>query len=167
MANVTVISAVDDILAAADVDTAAENLLALIAFGGLSVTGGAATQTGVSTSEKITQWTTNDLSANTTPDHTADTITVAQAGTYLLTGTVSFSGTANKTFIIEGYNETQVSALTNCRCERKLGTGGDVGCVAIHGIFTAAASDAISLHVSADTGDFSVTEGSWSVRRIA
>jgi len=68
------------------------------AYGSIYVTAGAAGQALTSgVAAKLTAYTANGLSLNTTPDHTNDQIAVTNAGNYRITGAFTFeSGTASR-----------------------------------------------------------------------
>ena len=123
---------------------------ALADHGQLSVTNGAGSQTIGTSYTKINQF-TSDLSEGTvTADHTTDDFTLGVDGEYLLQASISFSGSANATFTIEvQVNGAAVPAPQ--RCKRKLGTGGDVGCVALTAYCDAlSAADVVSIAVKAN-----------------
>ena len=136
-------------------------------YGGLYVEDGVTAETTTdATPRKIGGFTTVMPSSSTcTPSATTDDITVTDAGDYLVTAQMSFSGTLSKTFVIEIYNG---GIATNLKCTRKLGTSGDVGSASVVGIITLAAADYISLfHSSTDGGTtFTLADAQLTITKI-
>ena len=136
-------------------------------YGGLYVEDGVTAETTTdATPRKIGGFTTVMPSSSTcTPSAATDNITVTDAGDYLVTAQMSFSGTLSKTFVVEIYNGT---TATNLKCTRKLGTGGDIGSASVTGILTLAASDAISLYQSSTDGGtaFTLADGQLTLTKI-
>lgn len=137
------------------------------AHGCISVSGNVtAESTTDATPRKIAAWDTDGASNNATNDSTTNNnVTVTEAGLYFVGATVSFSGTASKTFLCEIYKQ---AAGTGARLSRKLGAGGDVGAAAITTLVTCAAGDALSVyHWSSDGGTaFTMTDGTLTVFRV-
>ncbi len=103
-----------------------------------------------------------------TVDTTNDYITIVDAGDYLVAGSISFSGTGNKTYKVSVYSDT--STDTNISFTRKLGTGGDVGSASIGpAVITLAAGDDVCLfHSSTDGGSaFTAAEVQLSVVKLS
>ncbi len=138
------------------------------AYGSMSVQGASSAEgTTDGTPRKLTAWTNDDLELNMTADKTTgNDITADVAGTFLVSCGVSFSGTGNKTFVVEIYKN---GSATGFAADRKLGAGGDVGRVAIVGIVALAATDTLELYQwSGDGGSsLTVTEAVMAAFRIA
>lgn len=123
--------------------------------GTLYVTGNTTAETTVdATPRKIAALDTKGVESGLTVDTANNQITIATAGDYLVTASVSFSGTASKTFNVQIYKNT---STTNMVLERKLGAGGDVGNSHVNGVLTLAASDDISLYQSSTDGGTAMT----------
>lgn len=136
-------------------------------YGGLYVEDGSTAETTTdATPRKIAAFTTVMPSSSTcTPSTTTDDITVTDAGDYLIEGSLSFSGTLSKTFVIEIYAD---AVATNIKLERKLGTGGDVGAAPVRGIVTLTAGQAVSLYQSSTDGGttFTLQNGSLTINKL-
>jgi len=137
-------------------------------YGGLYVEDGStAEDTTDATPRKIAGFTTAMPNGdNSTISTSTDDISVVGAGDYLVTSQISFSGSLSKTFIVEIYVE---GVATDIKCERKLGTGGDVGSASVCGIVTLAANDSVSLyHSSTDGGlTFTLQNGQFTLTRLS
>ena len=112
------------------------------------------TQTVNGTSALFTGWTANALNHDTTPDYTADEITVTNDGVYEIDVSISFSGTLSKTFMFMIYHEGIETAF---KMTRKLGTGGDVGSASLTGMLDMAAGESVSVYLHSTDGGTSVT----------
>lgn len=97
---------------------------------------------------KITQFDTNGESSGMTPDQANNKITVARAGTYTVTFSCSFNGTASTVYhfdiYVDGAPQHQLAM------ERGIGTANDVGAVSITGFIVAGAGEDVEIYVSAD-----------------
>ena len=137
------------------------------AHGILSVQAGAAGEATVdATPRKIAGWNTAGIAVGTTPSITTDDITIDTAGTYQVTVSLSFNGSASKTYLCEIYKN---GLTTGFAFERKLGTGGDVGSASITALVACAVTDTIEVFQwSSDGGSaMTVTEGQLSVHRVS
>lgn len=128
------------------------------AYAGIYVSDGSTGQnilTGTSYT-KLTGFTTNGESYNCTADAANDKITITKAGKYWVSGSFSFSGSANVTFrICLFYDNTEISKI---HLARKLGSGGDVGSASFSGILSASANKDIDCRVRHDSiGTESIT----------
>ena len=136
-------------------------------YGGLYVEDGSTAETTTdATPRKIGGFTTVMPSSSTcTPSATTDDITITDAGDYMVEGTLSFSGTLSKTFVVEIYKDAVAS---NIKFIRTLGTGGDVGSASVSGIITLTAGQAVSLyHSSTDGGTtFTLVNGTLTINKI-
>ena len=94
--------------------------------------------------------------------------TPAQAGTYLINFSMSFTHATNNALVhISAFNSTDNTELTNIETERKIGTGGDFGNVGGTGIVVLDANDKVSLRAKADnTGNLTVNHGNFNIIRI-
>lgn len=142
-------------------------------YGSFRVEAGSTAETTTdATPRQIAAWNTNGLSNNVTVDHTDDALKATVAGTYEVTGELSFSGSASKTFQVEVYvyddSATSWSASGSAQ-DRKLGAGGDVGSMPISAIVALDVDDKVGLyHSSSDGGtSFTVSEATMSIKRIA
>lgn len=141
-------------------------LSVLSGYGHISVLGGVTNQGSItSTPAKITGFAADGPASNMTPAHGSDQITVGVSGKYLLNAQMSFSGTASKTFVIRAYVD---GVITTIGCQRKLGTGGDVGSCSFTGILTLAATEVVTLYVSSSDGgtDFLIVDGQLALSRV-
>jgi len=131
-------------------------------------TGGAGTQTPGTSFVLMDQWATNGLSfGDMTPDQANNKITVTNTGVYLVTASMSFTGTTNS--IVSGaifWNGVEQVV----QFSRKLGTGSDIGVIAMVGMIdvTTGATD-VDMRVKCDGGAdvFVLVEGSLVLVRIA
>jgi len=90
---------------------------------------------------------------------TADNLTIGTsgAGTYLVTLSVCYSGTANSTAV--GAIHVDGVPQTNITLRRKLGTGGDVGSASATGILKLEVGNVVDLRFTADgNGDTVVVQ---------
>ena len=124
-------------------------------YGGITALGASTAQASISgTPAKLTGFAANAPASDTTPDHTDDSVTGGEAGKYMVDFQCSFSGTASKTFLFRVYSQGIVTTLG---CQRKLGTGGDVGSCSCIGILALDSADVITTYVSSSDGGVSVT----------
>jgi hypothetical protein len=136
-------------------------------YGIMSVQAGVTGEATVdATPRKIAAWNTDGLSQNMTVDSTTgNDITADIAGKYLVTLSLSFSGSANKTFRAEIYKNGGASGFAS---SRKLGGGGDEGTVDAFAILALAIGDTVSVFQSSTDGGsaMTVTEGQLLAHRI-
>jgi hypothetical protein len=157
----------------ADQATAQATLGLTRRYGVMSVQGGSTQQTDIGTTPEIlTAWNTDGVSSGTTVSSANDYITVGGAGTYMVTCTISFSGTAGSTVTLEiyVYDDSGTSwGASGFAIERKIGSTGDVGAAALSGIVALDTSDRVAIYIATDgaTDDVTVTEAQLCVRRIA
>lgn len=132
----------------------------------MSVQGGSAGESTVdATPRKIAAWNTDGLQNNMTVDSTTgNDITADVAGEFMLKLSLSFSGTAAKTIMVEIYKN---GSATGFAADRKLGSGGDVGSVSVHGLVDLAATDTLEVYQSTSDGAsaMTVTEAQFVVVR--
>lgn len=128
-----------------DMDGVSDWADAEAAYGVMSVQGAStAESTTDGTPRKVAAWTTDGLEQNMTVDKTTgNDITANVAGTYDVEASISFSGSASKTYMIEIYKN---GSATGFAAKRKLGAGGDVGDVSLSGIVALAATDRLQLY---------------------
>lgn len=118
------------------------------------------------TPRKVEALASQGVESGLTVDELNSQITIAVAGDYMVTATVSFNGSQSKTFKIAIYKN---GVSTGYTLERKLGTGGDVGSAAVSGIITCAATDNLSLYQSSADGGtaMTITNAQLSVVRLS
>jgi hypothetical protein len=149
--------------------TLANLVASFLEYGGLYTDDGIVTQSGITTTpEKLTLFANNgESSANVTPDHTNDQITLADAGKYLLFCQLAFSGTANATFKmharLDGVQQNEAGS------RRKLGGSGDVGSMSFLGILSVTAGQVLTVFVQTTTGsaDLTLVEGQLVILRVS
>jgi len=115
----------------------------------------------------ITTWDASASVGDVTPDHTTNNdVTVATAGYYAMDFTISYSGTASKTFTCTLH--VNGSPNTAASFARKLGTGGDVGAGGFCALVSLAASDVLTVYVKSDTAGntFTVHSGQFRVNSV-
>lgn len=117
------------------------------------------------TPRSIAAWNVNGPYSGLTPDHTTNDLTIISAGTYIISSNVSFTGSNISTYRIEIYKN---GVATGYACTRKMGTGADVGSVAVKGILNLVATDAITLYQSSTDGGtvLTVSEGQLIAHRV-
>lgn len=102
------------------------------------------------TPRKLASFNTNGAVNRTTVDHTTNNITIVETGIYNITCMLSFSGTLSKTFFAQAYKNITPIGIA---CERKLGTGGDVGSASFGAPGVAlTAGDTVSVYHWSDDG---------------
>jgi hypothetical protein len=126
-------------------------LSCLSGYGHISVLGGATNQSGITATpvELVAFAADGPSSSDVTTSHGDNSITVSVAGKYLVNVQVSFSGTASKTYLLRAHVDTVATTLG---CQRKLGTGGDVGSCSFSGVLSLAASQVVTVYVSSSDG---------------
>ena len=110
------------------------------------------------TPRKIAAFDTDGSSPkNCVVDSTTDNdITISKAGYVFINCSVSFSGTASKTFVVEIYiNGSPVTE--NAKLERKLGAAGDVGSASVSWAGPVSASDVVTIYHSSTDGGSAFT----------
>ena len=110
------------------------------------------------TPRKIANFDTDGSSPlNCVVDSTTDNdITISKAGYVTINLTISFSGTASKTFVVEIYiNGAPVTE--NAKLERKLGAAGDVGAAAVCWSGPVSANDVVTVYHSSTDGGSAFT----------
>ena len=116
------------------------------AYAGLLLTDGSTAQTLDTTAVKLTGFTADMASANCTPAHATDDITIIEPGVYAVTMQISFIGNLNETYTFEARID---GAVTGIKLARKIGTGTDVGSGSLTGLITLAAGEVVSLFAAA------------------
>jgi hypothetical protein len=136
-------------------------------YGGIYVSDGAAAQGSIDTSyTKITGFAGDAASSDTTPDHTADTITIGVTGIYFVMANLSFSGTASVTFSVALYSQ---GVEQDIHFARTISTGGDVGAAGLSGLISLTAADVLDLRIKASSGSgrsITLVQGNFSVRMV-
>lgn len=138
----------------------AENIAAYVltknkAYGGISISDGSTPQTGLSsTPAKITGFTSNMASANMTPDHIGDDVTIDVNGDYVYDLQIAFSGAVSKTYRFEIFKNGTGTGLSS---HRKLNTAGDVGSLSLNGIGSLVDTDVIDVRASSSDGATTIT----------
>jgi len=101
---------------------------------------------------QMTRFDTDGENNNCTPDHTNDHITITKAGRYMVNVSASFSGDPNITWYGGVWKNNGGTQLQNMQIHRKLGAGGDVGCVSMSGIGDFAVNDTVEIWIRQDSG---------------
>jgi hypothetical protein len=96
---------------------------------------------------KIAQFNTNGSSAGMTNDHANNKITVINAGTYEISFSCSFNGSANTTYHLAIYIGGIID--TAIKMQRSLGAPNSIGAVAMSGIVAIAAGKDVEVYVNA------------------
>ncbi len=132
----------------------------------MSVQAGSSAESTVdATPRKVAAWNTDGASVNMTVDSTTgNDITADVGGRFIVMVSASFTGTGNKTYQLEIFKNGSASGFA---VDRKLGSGGDVGSVSIHGMFALVATDTIELYQSSSDGGsvMTVTEAQMVINR--
>lgn len=114
------------------------------AYGGLSVAGSVVTQAVTSTAAKLELFDTNDPAALVTTDHTTDTLTITEDGTYKVDFSVAYSHAAATT-VLFGIRIDGVGTAY-----QMLGAADDT--LSINGILQLVAGEVITVFVSNNAG---------------
>lgn len=77
-------------------------------------------------------------------------ITVLRSGLYEVRSAITFSGTASATFEMAVF--TNATECENIQGRRKLGTGGDIGSLAISGLLSLSSNDVVDVRYSSSSG---------------
>lgn len=120
-----------------------------LAYGEISVNGNA-TPTTIGSGSTWYQVNVFDTSQQNNATASADTndITIIEAGAYMVTASISFSGaTSGNIYELQVQTNNGATPYLNLHCDRKIGTGGDVGSASISGIGVFAASDTVELWI--------------------
>lgn len=124
-------------------------------YGSITVLNGSTAQTSISaTPAALTGFAANGPAVGVTPDHTADTITVATEGHYRVTGQFSFSGTASKIFLLRLYLDGVITTIGGTGVTNAAGTGGTCG---FSGVIAIPAAGVLSVYVHSSDGGTSIT----------
>jgi hypothetical protein len=123
------------------------------------------------TAVQVTTFDTNSPSANLTPDHTNDHITVDAAGDYLImvSATVNSVAATPTRFEMTVQKNNGASVVGSLKCHRNLGGGGgEAGVISMSGIATLAASDTVEvwLENETNTDNYTVINIDLSMRRL-
>ena len=127
--------------------------------------GSTAESTVDATPRKIAAWNVDGVAVNMTVDSTTDNdITADVGGTFIIMISVSFSGSSSKSYQLEIFKN---GVATGFSADRKLGSGGDVGSISIHGVLTLVATDTVELYQSSTDGGsaMTITEGQMVISR--
>jgi hypothetical protein len=134
--------------------------------GSLYVTGGASPQSlTLDVWTKLTQFSADGPSYQTTPAHASDQITLDVGETWLIAYQVSFTGQTNSevefAVAIDGVREA------GSHCKRKLGTGSDVGSASGMVLVDATAAEVATLMVKSNTiGNLTLVEAQLTATRV-
>lgn len=119
------------------------------AHGAIYVDDGAATQAfTAATPAKLTLFAANGPSNGTTPDHTNDQITVLSAGVWKIDAQFSITSTINN--VVFSFDAAVGGASQWPSCQRKVGTGADVGSCSFVGTLSLSANDIVTVIVTTD-----------------
>lgn len=117
-----------------------------LAFGEIYVHENSGADTvATATTTQVTRFNQNGLSNAMTPSHSQDHITVDNAGKYLCTVSISFSGTGSVDWTFHVYKNNGTTKFDNVHTNRKLGAGGDIGSASMSGIIDLAENDTVEL----------------------
>lgn len=145
-----------------------ENLVATgLVHGELYVAGGVAAQGMTTSLAKLTLFAANGISsADMTPDHTNDHITIANAGNYLAEFSCSFSSDTNNWDVTFEFHLS--GTTTNRRTIRKIATGADVGNASFMAGLVVTAGQTLEIYVKASTGtpNLTVSDATLFVERL-
>lgn len=140
---------------------------ALGGYASIYVEDGAVAQTVDQAAAKLTGFAANGAASGCTPDHTQDQIALNTIGRYLVDGTFSLSGTADRTVQLRArLNGLEVAGVGG-RC--KFNASGDVATLAFGGVVIAAApGDELTVWAEADVDGTSITlvDGNLTAKRI-
>jgi len=126
-----------------------------VAFGGIYLDNGATAETTTDTTpRRITHWSANMPVNRVAADYTAGTITVLDAGYYLVAAKCSFLGSTAKTYYVEIYSGT---ASTSFESSVQVGTAGEIAQATAFGIVHAKAGDVFSIYHSSPDGGSTFT----------
>jgi len=123
------------------------------AFGEIWVMANATADTiATATNAQVTRFANNGESLNSTPDHTNDHIIVGLTGRYKVTVSISFKGDASVEWDFRLYTNNGTTAFSNVHCDRKLGSGGDVGSAGMSGICSFNDGDTVEVWMKHEAG---------------
>lgn len=137
-------------------------------YGQIHVTGGSTAQSLTATTPvKLTLFAVDGASsADQTPDHTDDSITLANAGVYWVFA--QFSMTSDTNLPVLDFNIAVAGVITGPGCQRKIGTGADVGSASFGALVTIAAGQKVSISVESSLSiDLTLTEAELVIVRVA
>ena len=140
--------------------------LANKAYGGIYVEDGSTAEASTdATPRRLVKFVSDMPANNTTLAATSGTITCPYAGTYLVSATLSYNGTANKTFVIEVYKDT---TATNIKVTSDSHASGEGESTAVSGLVTLTAGQALSLYHSSTDGGiaFTLTNAQFTAVRL-
>jgi len=146
--------------------TIANIFLARVGYGDLYVTGGSATQAlTAATPAKLALFAADGPSANSTPAHAADSITVGLSGVWGISFQASMTASVNNTVLTFALALGGVAQAI--KCQRKIGTGADVGSCSFTGHLSLTAADVLTVIVTSSvSGNLVLTEAQLSVRYL-
>lgn len=134
------------------------------AYGMLYVADGVAAQALTAAPTKLTAFAANGPSALTTVDHTADSITVTEAGTYYIACQMSFSFSV-PTARVEMH--LRVDAVEQAAGFHRFLSAGDVGSASFVSLITLTAGQVVTVYAETTSdGNVTVTDGQLIVMRI-
>ena len=146
--------------------TLANAFAAFVGYGDLYVTGGSATQAlTADTPAKLALFTADGPSSNSTPAHAADSITVGVSGVWGISFQASMTASVNNTVLTFALALGGVAQAI--KCQRKIGTGADVGSCSFTGHLSLTAADVLTILVTGSmSGNLILTEAQLSVRYL-
>lgn len=126
--------------------------------------------TSDATPRKITAFSVDGISSNTTPSNADDYITVSESGAFKVDLNVSFSGTGNSTYKIQIYvydSGATFWVYSGFQLTRRLEAGGEVDRVTVSGIMPLNANDRIAAYQStADGSSITIVDCTLSVVKV-
>lgn len=119
-------------------------------YGNIYTLAGSTAQTGITTSAvKLTGFASNGLYSGVTPDASADTLTVAYAGTYRIDFTIAATGTTSTQFL---FRARKNGVATSYGCELNFNATPDMENGSFTGYLDLSANDVITIYVESDQG---------------
>ena len=117
------------------------------------------------TYQTITSFTAGENN-NVTLNASNGTMTIAEAGKYLVNMSVSFAGTDSATF--EGHLFVDDVKVDKIGAKRKLGSGGDVGSTAFTGIIDLSANEVLKVKATSDLDNayMAIENINWNISKL-
>lgn len=140
---------------------------ALGGYASMHCAAGSIAQTADITAAALTCWNGNgSASSGVTPDHANDRVTVSVAGDYLVTFAASLRATAGRTVKLQ-LRQNGV-AVAGASAEFNAQATTDIACLTATRVVTCAASDVLTVYISAsaDGTNVTVSEASLSIKRV-
>ncbi len=103
---------------------------------------------------QISEFNTNGVSNNVTPDHTNEHIVITKAGMYLVTAVIAVKNSAGQAHLmhVDLFKNNGGTVFGNIHAHRNLSAGSDVGSIALSGIVSCNVDDTLELWATTDSG---------------